>query len=391
MRVLMFGWELPPHISGGLGMACAGLLRGMASIDALEVTFVVPAVHGGEGLDHVELLGLEHPSRPAPAPPPPGKAGSYSLGIMREVRAYAEKAARLLGDGAAFDIIHAHDWLTFDAAIALKQCSGKQLVVHVHSTEFDRAGANCDRGILAIERRGMDSADKIIAVSNYTKDILIDQYRQDPAKIEVVGNAVEISGLGRAPTVKDNGEQVVTFLGRITRQKGPEYFVDAAYEISQRADHVRFVMAGDGDLLPLMKSLVKSMGLTQRFTFPGFLDAEGVATVLARSDVFIMPSVSEPFGIAALEAINAGVPVLLSRDCGLADLLSNVIKVDPADAGHIAEASLRLLRDRPYARQLALAARSELEQFSWTASAQRLYGVYRRMLERTPAPAAVPV
>ncbi len=391
MNVLMLGWELPPNISGGLGTACAGLLRGMEYIEGLRVTFVMPAVSGEEGLPHVRLLGLQQaPSihhayaRVDASAGQRAAVGSYRYGIFREVREYAENALALLGDAQAFDIIHAHDWLTFEAAVALREKSGKNLVVHVHSTEFDRSGGGVpDPGIYEIERRGMEKADRIIAVSEYTKNIIVAKYGQPPDKIEVVRNAIELRGSRGVVRHSINGK-VVTFLGRITCQKGPEFFVDAAYKISERMEDVRFVMAGDGDLLPLVKSLVKSLGLGNRFSFPGFLDTDGVSALLAESDLLIMPSISEPFGLVALEAMDAGVPVLLSRHCGLADMLEYVVKIDPHETGHIAEAGVGLLADPDRARAMVDNARAEVGQFSWTASAKQLHRLYGGLLEKAP-------
>ena len=396
MNVLMFGWEFPPFISGGLGTACAGLTKGLDAVGGVRTTFVLPAADSSGGgpsyragsaqfVNSIRFVEIDA-CVPAPAPNPASDAvdlrrSSYSgASLTGEAMRYAGSAARMLGAADAFDVIHAHDWLTYLAGVHAKKVSGKPLVVHVHSTEFDRSGEIYNKDIYKIERLGMDMADRIIAVSNYTRDIIIERYAQHPDKIVTIYNATEKHLVARADRHSPTLRPVVTFLGRITYQKGPEYFIEAARMVLQRGKDVSFVMAGDGDLLPRMKSLVAALGIADHFTFPGFIDAAAVADLFARSDVYLMPSVSEPFGIAALEAINAQVPTIISNNCGLAELVESVIKLAPDDCAAMADAIVRLIEEPAYAQRLATGASAELRNMSWDESAGNLKDLYAQLV-----------
>ena len=276
-----------------------------------------------------------------------------------------------------FDVIHAHDWLTYEAGLRLKEATGKKLVVHVHSTEYDRA----DKGmvneyIAAIERRGMASADRIIAVSQYTKDLIVDKYRQQPNRIDVVHNADVDRTRKSSDDRPEERRKVVAFVGRITHQKGPADFLKAARGIWRADPDVEFVMAGDGDLLPDMRRLASSFGMAEVVSFPGFLDAVGVSRLLQNSAVLVMPSVSEPFGLVALEAINEGAPVVMSTRCGLAGIVRNAIKVEPGDAGAITDGCMKLLQSPLLARHMADGARREVSGLSWLHAAKQLREIY---------------
>jgi glycogen(starch) synthase len=381
MNILMFGWEFPPYISGGLGTACAGLTKGLDAVGGVRTTFVLPSgpyrASNEHFVDSIRFVEIEAAADQAAAPRPSSYSGASLTG---EAMRYAGSAARMLGTAGAFDVIHAHDWLTYLAGVHAKKVSGKPLVVHVHSTEFDRSGETYNKDIYKIERLGMDMADRIVAVSNYTRDIIIARYGQDPDKIVTIYNATEKHAVSRPDRSGAIERPLVTFLGRITYQKGPEYFIEAARMVLQRGKDVSFVMAGDGDLLPRMKSLVAALGIADHFTFPGFLDAAGVAELFARSDVYVMPSVSEPFGIAALEAINAQVPTIISSNCGLAELVDSVIKLAPDDCAGIADAIVRLIDDPAYALRLAAGASGELRKVSWDESAGSLKGLYAELV-----------
>lgn len=381
MNILMFGWEFPPYISGGLGTACAGLTKGLDAVGGVRTTFVLPSgpyrASNEHFVDSIRFVEIEAAADQAAAPRP-GSYGGASL--TGEAMRYAGSAARMLGTADAFDVIHAHDWLTYLAGVHAKKVSGKPLVVHVHSTEFDRSGETYNKDIYKIERLGMDMADRIVAVSNYTRDIIIARYAQDPDKIVTIYNATEKHAVSRPLRSGAVERPLVTFLGRITYQKGPEYFIEAARMVLQRGKDVSFIMAGDGDLLPRMKSLVAALGIADHFTFPGFIDAAGVAELFARSDVYVMPSVSEPFGIAALEAINAQVPTIISSNCGLAELVDSVIKLAPDDCAGIADAIVRLIDDPAYALRLAAGASGELRKVSWDESAGSLKGLYAELV-----------
>lgn len=390
MNILMFGWEFPPYISGGLGTACAGLTKGLNAVGGVKTTFVLPKSNANPALDSTEFVdsirfvqvdSTVPAAQSARVVPRKTPASSYGGATMTgAAMRYASSAARMLSDSDEFDVIHAHDWLTYTAGVHAKRMTGKPLVVHVHSTEYDRSGTTYDPDIYKIERLGMDMADKIIAVSNYTRDVIVERYGQHPDKIVTIYNATEKWDV--IPRQRSAIEQrpVVTFLGRITYQKGPEYFVEAARLVLQKVAQVEFVMAGDGDLLPRMKSLVSALGMAEHFRFPGFIGAAEVRALFAQSDVYVMPSVSEPFGIAALEAINADVPVVLSSNCGAAELLDSVLTVAPDDCQAMADAIVRLITDPQYARALAAGAREEMRNVSWDESAGNLKGLYQDLV-----------
>ena len=338
MRVLMFGWEFPPHIAGGLGTACQGLTKGLAKQD-VEVLFVMPSASGDEDTSSVSIINasdvaafrtlkeierfaqkvhfLKVDSQMIPYIGPEeyallsekeymnereiwwgelGKkykfSGKYGANLMEEVARYAMVAASI-ASMQDFDVIHAHDWLTYMAGIAAKRISGKPLVVHVHATEFDRSGENVNQQVFDMERRGMQEADKVITVSHLTRNIVIQRYGISPAKVVTVHNAVDFASMQTETVDRGVPEKIVTFLGRITFQKGPEYFIEAAAKVLKRYENARFVMAGSGDMLHRSIRRVAKLGIADRFHFTGFLRGADVSRMFAHSDVYVMPSVSE--------------------------------------------------------------------------------------------------
>ena len=339
MKVLMFGWEFPPHILGGLGTASYGLTKGMSQQEDMEITFCIPRPWGDEDQSFLRIIGMNSTPvvwRDVNWDYVQGRVGSYmnpqlyydlrdhiyadfnylntnDLGCIEfsgrypanlheEINNYSIVAG-VVARQQEFEIIHSHDWLTYPAGIHAKQVSGKPLVIHVHATDFDRSRGNVNPTVYAIEKNGMDNADHIMCVSELTRQTVINKYFQDPRKVSTVHNAVsplsqEIQDI--VPQKKPN-EKVVTFLGRITMQKGPEYFVEAAAMVLHRTRNIRFVMAGSGDMMDQMIRLVAERGIADRFHFPGFMKGSQVYEMLKASDVYIMPSVSEPFGISPLE------------------------------------------------------------------------------------------
>ncbi|MFZ6658968.1 glycosyltransferase family 4 protein [Undibacterium sp. TJN19] len=402
MNILMFGWEFPPNISGGLGTACYGMTKGLSEIDGVNVTLVLPRLHKNEDHSFATLVGLpdlkhdfKHDLKQdiRLANDRGIQHGILSASVTALLKAYgggdliaatvnyAERAARLFADHDQFDVIHSHDWLTSLAGKFAKKISGKPSVLHIHSTEYDRAGANADARIIDIERCGMDAADQIIAVSNFTRDIVIERYRQNPEKVITIYNGIERGHAASAvKSINRKSSKTVTFLGRITQQKGPAYFIQAASKALQHEPELRFVMAGDGDLLPEMKALAKSLGLTGRIVFPGFLQADEVQHLLERTDIYVMPSVSEPFGISALEAINANIPSILSRQSGVVELFEHVVKVDHWDIDTIASYIVEIARDPGYADNLRTKAKTELADLPWTVCAENLKANYGRLI-----------
>lgn len=424
MKVLMFGWEFPPNISGGLGTACYGLTKGLSSFDDVEVTFVVPKVFGGEDNNNIDIIGasdvaisnrninfkefsksinyFEVNSKLVPYVDPvdylrqtaytvegtnslieidnQGKVkftGKYGADLLSEIARYA-LVANIIAQDSEFDVIHAHDWLTYPAGIAAKKASGKPLVIHVHATDFDRSGGTVNPNVYAIEKQGMDAADKIITVSNLTRNIVIEKYGINPEKVMTVYNAVEpYQYEDTTPFIKRFDEKIVTFLGRITMQKGPEYFVEAASQVLHKMDNVRFVMAGSGDMMNRMIRRAAKLKITDKFHFTGFLKGDDVFKMLRMSNVYIMPSVSEPFGISPLEAMQAGVPVIISHQSGVAEILSNAIKINYWDVEAMAEAIHGILKYPAMSKMLSRYGRKESYNLKWKDSAYKVKQIYK--------------
>ncbi len=430
MKVLMFGWEFPPHISGGLGTASYGLTKGLSLIEEIEVTFVIPKAYGDEDQSAIRLIGagdisiirkkidiegfrkkmefLEVKSGIVPYVDPEdywrltekevsgeyrfvqvddeGKiqfSGKYGTDLLTEIANYAVVSS-VIAEEMKFDLIHAHDWLAYPAGIAAKEASGKPLVIHVHATDFDRSGGKVNPDVYAIEKRGMDVADRIITVSNLTRNTVIEKYHIDPAKVITVYNAVEPVVEKKSSWFrKGMDEKIVTFLGRITMQKGPEYFISAAHRVLQKMNNVRFVMAGSGDLMNKMISHAAALKITDKFHFTGFLKGNDVFQMLHLSDIYIMPSVSEPFGISPLEAMQSNVPVIISRQSGVAEILTHAVKVDYWDIDAMADAIYGILKYPALSKVFTKFGKQEVDDLKWENSALKVREVYKSALGRT--------
>lgn len=308
-------------------------------------------------------------------------SGKYGANLMEEVARYAMVAAQVAKDlEGQFDVIHAHDWLTYFAGIAAKRVSGKPLVVHMHATEFDRSGENINRRVYAIEKAGMQAADRVIAVSELTRRIVIGKYGILADKVVTVHNAVRFGESEEAAPERAVKDKVVTFLGRITYQKGPDYFVEAAAKVLQRVSDVRFVMAGSGDLMNHVVRRVAQLGIADRFHFTGFLKGGEVQRMFRLSDVYVMPSVSEPFGISPLEAMRSGVPVIISRQSGVAEVLDYAIKVNYWDVDALADAIYGLLTYPALGRMFASKGLEEVTGLKWTNAAAKIKTVYETVV-----------
>lgn len=426
----MFGWEFPPHIAGGLGTACYGMTRGLAR-NGVEVVFVMPRAYGDEDqrfvrvvnasdvetigtrdhefseelLEKVSFIHIDSNMLPYISPEEyaayhdefvrSGRthewtdvwkqrytfSGKYGANLMEEVARYAMVAAQVAKDlEGQFDVIHAHDWLTYFAGIAAKRVSGKPLVVHMHATEFDRSGENINRRVYAIEKAGMQAADRVIAVSELTRRIVIGKYGILADKVVTVHNAVRFGESEEAAPERAVKDKVVTFLGRITYQKGPDYFVEAAAKVLQRVSDVRFVMAGSGDLMNHVVRRVAQLGIADRFHFTGFLKGGEVQRMFRLSDVYVMPSVSEPFGISPLEAMRSGVPVIISRQSGVAEVLDYAIKVNYRDVDALADAIYGLLTYPALGRMFASKGLEEVTGLKWTNAAAKIKTVYETVV-----------
>ncbi len=425
MKVLMFGWEFPPHITGGLGTACFGLTKGLMHND-VEVLFVVPKAYGDENQEAVKLINasdieidirshfykdywnklqyIEVDSNIVPYTTPEeyfnimetyertgevkgesiffrkfNFSGKYGTKLIEEVERYA-LIARKIASSYEFDVIHAHDWLTYFAGVEAKKVSGKPLVVHMHATEFDRSGENINQMVYDRERAGMEAADRVISVSNLTRDIVINRYGINENKVLTVHNAVEPMQKKPVREKKFFKEKVVTFLGRVTFQKGPEYFIEAAYKILQRDRNVRFVMAGSGDMLNKMIKRVAELNIATKFHFTGFLQGSDVDKMFALSDVYVMPSVSEPFGISPLEAMRSNVPVVISKQSGVAEILKHALKVDFWDIDALANSIYGLLHYNAISKMFKTYGRQEVDNLKWDNAALKVKKVYQSVI-----------
>lgn len=418
IRTLMLGWEFPPYISGGLGTACYGLTKAMDRLGML-VTFVLPRAApirfvAGEGspsgteISEYYQTGMRHVRlRPIPSTlvpyascnsrgavhwhhtksqassatleAPGGDRAIYGPDICAEVQRYAVQVMRV-AESEEFDVIHAHDWMTFPAGIAVAAHTGKPLIVQVHSTEFDRSGEHVNQYVYDIERHGMHAAKTIIAVSNYTRNIIINRYGVLPEKVEVVYNGVEFNGRTETSYQRTWPDRTVLFLGRMTMQKGPEYFLFAAKRVLEKMDNVKFVMAGDGDMLYRSIELAANLGIGHKVFFTRFLRGEDVDRAYQMADLYVMPSVSEPFGIAPLEALQHNVPVLVSKTSGIAETFRNALKVDFWDINEMANKMVAVLRYPPLQEMLRIEGRKEALRFRWEDSAARVNEIYHKTM-----------
>src|SRR3989344_5822551 len=405
MKVLMFGWEFPPLSSGGLGTACYGLTKAL-SRQNISIALVLHTTSENNSkskftADFLKIIAADDESFPitltgikSPLHPymtsqeyiqtmmrtKNGSQGRqiYGENLFAEVQRYSLKAASI-AKKQKHDVIRCHDWMTFRAGIEAKKISGKPLVVHVHATEFDRTGGNgVNQCVYDIEREWMRSADSVIAVSNYTKRKIIENYGVDPKKIRVVHNAVDYSD---EPQSQENyglrsTDKIVLFLGRITLQKGPDYFIEAAKKVLSHEPNVTFVIAGSGDMEYSMIDRVAALGLSGRMLFTGFLKGKDIDRAYRMADLYVMPSVSEPFGITPLEALKNGTPVLISKQSGVSEVLSHCLKVDFWDTDQMANQIISVLRYSSLKEVLSENGGTEVRRMSWDESARKCVEIY---------------
>ncbi|MDO8510190.1 MAG: glycosyltransferase family 4 protein [bacterium] len=394
MKVLMFGWEFPPHNSGGLGVACRGLVRSLSRL-GVEVTFVLPKKVAvtfkeckllfAEGAP-VGVWSVESGIEPYRTSVGSEEGLLYGRSLLEEVHAYG-RAARAIARREEFDVIHAHDWLSFKAGMEVRAVKNRPLVVHVHATEFDRSGGiNPNGEVYKIEQEGFTAADLIVTVSEYTKQVIISHYQVDPNKIVVAHNGIDREDYDLSPgtselhELKKRGNKIVLFLGRITLQKGPDYFLKMAKKILDFIPNVFFVIAGSGDMEPQIIRQAIALGIADRLLFAGFLRGEELAEVYRASDIYVMPSVSEPFGLTSLEALLHGTPALISKQSGASEVLGHVLKVDFWDIDEAANKIVTLLREKPLARCLKVHGQSEVTAHSWAETAKKCAGYYEQLL-----------
>ncbi|MCI6495400.1 MAG: glycosyltransferase [Muribaculaceae bacterium] len=419
MKALMFGWEFPPHILGGLGTASYGLTKGMYNNGNMDITFVIPKPWGDEPKEFAHIIGANSTPvawRDVSREYVEGRigkvmdpdlyyrlrdhiyadfnymrlndlgciefSGKYPDNLIEEINNYSIVAG-VIARSIDCDVIHSHDWLTYPAGVHAKNVTGKPLVIHVHATDFDRSRGNVNPTVFGIEKDGMNNADHIITVSDLTRRTVIEKYGISPEKVTTVHNAViplddELLNLPR----KERKEKVITFLGRITMQKGPEYFVEAAAKVLQKTKNVRFVMAGSGDMMDAMIRLAAKRGIADRFHFTGFLRGKQVYEMLAESDVYVMPSVSEPFGISPLEAMEMGVPSIISIQSGCAEILTNVIKTDYWDIDAMADAMHSLISYPALHHELRDRGIEEIHGITWEKAGKKVIDIYHKVIEK---------
>ncbi len=416
MKVLMFGWEFPPKIYGGLAVASYGITKGLSVQGDVETTFCMPKPTGQEEkfLKIINMSQVPVAWRDVNYDNIAGRmvghtaedyfrfrdhiyadfnylgtndmgclefAGGYPENLQQEINNFSIIAG-VVARSEQFDIIHAHDWLTYPAGIHAKQVSGKPLCIHVHATDFDRSRGKVNPTVYGIEKDGMDNADCIMCVSELTRQTVINNYHQDPRKCIAMHNAVYplADDLKAIVPHKNPDEKVVTYLGRITMQKGPEYFVEAAALVLSRTKNIRFCMAGSGDMMDAMIKLVAHKGIADRFHFPGFQRGKEVYECYKNSDVFVMPSVSEPFGIAPLEAMQCGCPSIISKQSGCGEILDKVLKVDYWDINAMADAIYSVCTNEALYNYLRDEGLKEVDEITWEKVGQRIRKCYDNLI-----------
>ena len=395
MKVLMFGWEFPPKILGGLAVASYGITKGLSVQGDVETTFCLPKPTGEEekflniiGMNQVPIVwkdaNYDYLKSRLPNYTSPEQYYSFRDNIYADFSYMRTNNYSIIAGVVArqqeFDIIHAHDWLTYPAGVHAKMVSGKPLCIHVHATDFDRSRGQVNPTVYSIEKNGMDYADCIMCVSELTRQTVI--YHQDPRKCVAMHNAVYplSQELQDIPRVEHPKEKIVTFLGRITMQKGPEYFVEAAALVLKRTRNIRFVMAGSGDKLEEMIHLAAERGIADRFHFPGFQRGKQVYEAYKNSDVFVMPSVSEPFGIAPLEAMQCGTPSIISKQSGCGEILTNVIKVDYWDINAMADAIYSICTNPSLFKYLQEEGIKEVDGITWEKVGLKHRAIYDELI-----------
>ena len=403
----MLGWEFPPYKSGGLGTACYGLTKALSK-KGIEIIFVIPKAPFEIKSEHVNLILADRYITPnireikvasnltpylnfdqylklgSTSQVGPGFEQNYGRNLMEEVARYTE-LARAIATRFKFDVIHAHDWMCAKAGLAAKEVSGKPLVVQIHATEFDRTAGFPNQIIYDIEKEAMSRADKVVTVSNFTKGMIVRHYGIADEKVEVVYNAVNF-GEGKeldqppAPGNLKWTDKVVLFLGRITIQKGPGYFLEAAKKVLEIDPTVKFVIAGAGDLMPSMVEKAAQLGISKSVIFSGFLRGKEVDAAFKMADLYVMPSVSEPFGISPLEAMKNGTPVIISKQSGVSEVVKNCLKVDFWDVDEMVNMIIGVLNYKKVGEEMSKLAFKEVMGITWNDSAKNLIKVYKRLI-----------
>jgi len=399
----MYGWEFPPSNSGGLGVACYGLARALVA-EGADVKFVLPrkypVAQSGATMvfaDEANPLDAEQARTFASGYLTEEQLKflkgqypelQYGPSLFDEVLRYAALSPLIALQYRA-DVIHMHDWLCYPAGMAAKAATGAPLIAHVHATEFDRTGfGSVNQSVYDIERRGMHTADKILAVSQYTKDIIVKHYGVSPDKIEVLHNAIDaddsaVSTAAEAEMkrLKDGGWGVVLFVGRLTLQKGPDYFLAAARKVISHRPNTLFVISGSGDMAKQIIDRSAELGIGDRVLFTGFMREKELARLYGAADLVVMPSVSEPFGIVPLESLLNGTPVLISKQSGVVEVIHNSLKTDFWDVEDMASKIIAVLDNPPLRDTLAGEGGREARMQVWKKVAQRCIIIYEKLAQ----------
>ena len=414
MNVLMFGWEFPPFFAGGVGMVCYELTKEMCKRGDINLTYVMPSGPDDVKNSHVRILvannmvedsqiKIRRISSPIGAymtaeeyeeglqkitetssnvkNKRDNTQSLYGKNLLEEVYRFAQKA-KMIAKEENFDVIHAHDWTTFPAAIEARKATGKPFIAHVHITEFDKSGgAGANPEIYKVEQEGMMAADKVIAVSNFVKNNLITNYGIPADKIVVVHNGPNEmdSGVNYRSVIQAD-EKIVLFAGRVTLQKGPEYFVDAAAKVVPHYDKVKFVFAGSGDMLPRIIERATNHGIADKFIFHGFFTRDEAEKLFSMADLFVMPSVSEPFGIVPFEAMCKGTPTLISKQSGCSEVINHSLKVDFWDTDEMANKMVSVLQHSELQEEISEKGLRELSTFSWADPTEKCIKVYTEVI-----------
>ncbi|MFH1649049.1 MAG: glycosyltransferase family 4 protein [Candidatus Woesearchaeota archaeon] len=402
----MFGWEFPPFFAGGVGVVCFEMVRALSKA-GMDVTYVMPFGPKNITSPYAKVLIAENilPGVTVKTIPTMMQAYMseqeydqsyqeylrnsdvdstkvlYSSNLWLEVQRFAKRAT-LIARHEKFDVIHAHDWMTFPAAVEAKKISGKPLVVHIHNTIYDRYLGSGGEAEKEIELMGMHYADKIVAISYFVKNRLVNDYHISPERIEVIHNAaiaMDDNISYRNATIQDK-DKVVLFAGRVTVQKGPDYFVEAAKKVLDKNPNVKFILAGTGDMLPRMINRAAELGIVRNFIFPGFYSREDAERLFSMADVFVMPSVSEPFGIVPLEAMSKSKPVIISKQSGVAEIVHHALKVDFWDVDDIANKILAVLNYPSLQQHLGHSGKIELKNITWDEFARKTMDLYYRLV-----------
>lgn len=401
MNVLMFGWEFPPFKTGGLGTACYGLTKGL-SRNGINISFVMPVAPEGAHANFVKIVSTEKLAAKIRFKKinsiltpyvtsdsyystyqtlPSGKKAVYGKNLREEVQRFSIVASEIARK-EKHNIIHAHDWLTYEAGINAKKISKKPLVVHIHATEFDRTGGNPDQTISHIEYEGLQAADLVIANSNFTKNNVLQHYQINPNKIRVVhwGIDDDYTSTKRYTSPLNQQNKIVLFLGRITLQKGPDYFIEVAKKVIDNYPNVKFVIAGEGDMLPRIIQRTAELGISHKVVFTGFLNGNDVHKAFQTADLYVMPSVSEPFGLVALEALKNKTPIIISKQSGVSEVLHHALKVDFWDINEMTNKIVNVLRYEELRQELATNGHQEVQQFNLDEPARKCIAAYKEVL-----------